>query len=307
VWPTSELAASDTSHYTTADVVSSIWDTVCNPAGAFHKIAPGNTGVLAVLASLLLVGSTLGLLSYPPALVASWTALLVLSVVFKLVYKGGLRHQGLFVVFLITLYWMMIEQDRAPLRHGVARRLAHVGSLIGLPGLCMVLLGTGFYNAFVDLTGERSASRALGSLLASSPRYTDAVLIGEPDYYLESLPYYSDNPIYIAREGRFGGTVRFVRDIGRDLTLRDLLVSASRVQTSTHKPVLIALGHLDALDVGARSDGQSHSLEYPFARTFRWSPDDVAAWRASTKLVATFSDVRGDERYGVYELTAPLL
>ncbi|MEY4510066.1 MAG: hypothetical protein RLZZ450_2188 [Pseudomonadota bacterium] len=306
VWPTSELAASDTTRYTIVDVLSAAWETVCNPAGAFHKIAPGKTGVLAVLASLVLVGATLGLLSYAPGLVASWTALLLLSAVFKLVYKGSLRHQGLFVVFLISLYWMMLEAGRAPLRNVVLRWLARTGTFVGLPILCTVLLGTGLYYAFVDLTGECSANRALANVLAATPRYAHAVLIGEPDYYLESLPYYSDNPIYLAREDRYGRTVRFVRDIRRDLSLRDLLVSALQVQRTSSEPVLIALGHLDALDLAAPPDGRAHTIEYPFARTFRWSPDDLAAWRANTKLVTTFRDVHGDERYGLYELTAAI-
>jgi hypothetical protein len=54
-----------------------------------------------------------------------------------------------------------------------------------------------------------SSSKALGAFLNGAPSFRDAILVPEPDYYIESLPYYAHNPIYLARERRFGNTARW--------------------------------------------------------------------------------------------------
>lgn len=305
VWPTSEMLASDTSRYTSANVIAAVVTTLGDPGHAFPHIAPREPGLLMLLSNVLLAGSMLGLLVDPPALAAAFCGLLGLSVLFQVVYKGGYRHEGLFVIFLIALHWIAHERGQRPLRSSLARRLVRFGSYVALPGILAILVATGGYNIFVDLTQQESASKAFGTLLPAHREYADAILIGEPDFYLESLRYYADNPVYIVRERRFGHTVRFLRNSQHRLSMRQLLDSARGVQESSGKRVLIALGHMEQLDPAAPSDGKPHACEYPFTRTFEWSPEELAQWNASTKLVRTFSqNIHGDERYRVYELVA---
>ncbi|HEX7478915.1 MAG TPA: hypothetical protein VF331_14010 [Polyangiales bacterium] len=306
LWPTNQMVASDSSRYTLHNVVDATWTTLRDPAHAFQKIAPGETGVLKLLSNLLFAGSTLGLLVYPPALVAAWSALFSLSILFQVVYSGGYRHQGLFVVFLITLYWLVAERGLPPLRQRYASLAARFGTHVALPAILAILVVTGGYKVYVDLLEQQSASQALGAFLRAHREYAGAVLIGEPDFYLESLRYYADNPVYVVREHRFGATVKFVRRAQQRLRMGELLQSAQDVQARTHKPVLLVLGHLKELDPGLAPDAKLHELPYSFGRTFAWSADELVAWNARTKLLHTFADgVVGDERYRVYELVPP--
>ena len=108
VRPTNQMAASDSSAYTLPNVAQAILETAKAPARAFPDIAPSPPGVLAPVGSILLVAATVGLIGQPAALAAALTGLVALSVLFQIVYPGGYRHQGLFVVFLMTLYWIVL-------------------------------------------------------------------------------------------------------------------------------------------------------------------------------------------------------
>jgi hypothetical protein len=127
--------------------------------------------------------------------------------------------------------------------------------------------------------------------------------MGEPDWALESVHYYSDNPIYIVREGRFGTTVRFVRGVRTELSLSELLQVARDVQRREGREVLIALGNLRELDPKSDRASEVRSVTYPYGRLFTWSAEELRAWNACTEAVQTFADnVIGDERYTVYRL-----
>ena len=66
--------------------------------------------IKAVLGSLLVFGSLLGLVRWPAAFLAALMALIALSVFFSVVYSADYRHAGLFVCFLVTMYWITLEQ-----------------------------------------------------------------------------------------------------------------------------------------------------------------------------------------------------
>jgi len=306
MWPTDQLTATDVSAYTVTNVAKAVGRTLINPAGAFHEIAPGNVGVLALLASVLLVTSTLGLLLEPVAFVALWAGLLALSVLFQVVYNGDYRHQGLFVVFLLTMHWIVLARREPDGGQQLRNKLARAGLYVGLPIILAILVVTGAQKLTTDLTRPMSASQALGAFVRSHAQYGQAVLIAEPDFYVESVRYYIDNPIFILREQRFGDTIKFVRTAQLDSSLGELLRGAWDVHVRTERPVLIVLGHLDELDPGAVQADQRQTKAYLFKRTFSWSVAEVAELRRCTRLLETFDKpIAGDERYRVYELVSP--
>src|SRR4029450_2576847 len=103
------------------------------PATAFNEIAPSGRGwrvalqpfsmwqwpwteLPPVLMSALLIGCTLGLVKRPAALLATWLALVAMSLLFVLIYPGYYRHQALWLSFVVSMYWI-VEGDgggRAP-------------------------------------------------------------------------------------------------------------------------------------------------------------------------------------------------
>ena len=302
MWPTDQIAASDVTRYTVANVARATVNTLTNPAGMFPDVAPSPPGALWFVGSMLLVGSTLGLIGRPAVFGAALAGIVAFSVLFQVVYPGSYRHQGLLVVFFLALYWIVLARGEARLRNRFDR-IARAGLYGGLPAILAILVATGGYYVYADLVHEESASRALGSFLRMPSAYQHSILIGEPDYFLESLPFYADNPIYIVREQRFGKTVRFVRSARPELSLGELLRAAWEVRAREKQDVLIALGHLEQFDPQSGQASAAGSIEYSYGKTFSWSAEDVRLWKASTEPVRRYTDnVIGDERYMIYRL-----
>ena len=305
VRPTNQMAASDSSAYTLPNVAQAILETAKAPARAFPDIAPSPPGVLAPVGSILLVAATVGLIGQPAALAAALTGLVALSVLFQIVYPGGYRHQGLFVVFLMTLYWIVLASGGTRRRSKRVDDLARAGLYGALPVLLGILMVTGIAYAYGDFVHEESGSKALGRFLRSHHEYDRAVLIGEPDFAMESVHYYVDNPIFIVREQRFGTIVRFVRSARAEMSLIELLRAASDVRTREQRDVLIALGHLNELDPASPAGTHGTSVSYKYGKTFSWSAEEIRIWNACTERLQRFGDdAITDERYTLYKVIA---
>jgi hypothetical protein len=305
VWPSDQIVSSETTRYNAWNVLSAIGSTLCDPAKQFGSVAPRLPGLVAVLINLVFIGSTLGLLRRPALLAVAWAAIFALSVLFAVVYPGGYRHQGLLLVFLVTLTWMAVDAGPAPPQGRVSLVLARVGFYGCLPLLLVFSLASGIYKLAMDVVYDMSGNRAFGAYLDAHAEHQGAILLAEPDFYIESIPYYAQNPIYIVRERRFGDMVRFTRQSKLHLALGELLREAWRVHVEQKREVLIALDHLKDLDPLAEPGDAPRSVSYGFGRTFSWSPDDLRDWKGSTEFLARFADdVTGDERYAIYKLVA---
>src|SRR4029079_19777605 len=112
-----------------------------------------------------------------------------------------------------------------------------------------------------------SSSKAFGEFIRANSRYHDAILMSEPDYLMESMPYYVKNPVYMPRQDELSDRVYFGTGGRRraDLTLRDLRSTAVKVSCSAGVPVLLAIGYPD---FQYKSNGSGHPLYRGL--TFRW-------------------------------------
>jgi hypothetical protein len=146
------------------------------------------------------------------------------------------------------------------------------------------------------MSKEKSSSKSFGRFIMSHPEYHDAIILGEPDYALESLPYYVSNRIYIPRERRFGNRVMFTPANKAQMSLDELLNIAQQVKISNGAKVLIAIGHLDLLN------SQRYRISYPYNKTFTWSTRELTALKSQTTKVAEFKKAVGDENYEIYLL-----
>ena len=173
-----------------------------------------------------------------------------------------------------------------------------VVAYVVLPFLFFIqIVGTG-QKMFRDVTQEMSSSKAFGKFLQSHSRFNNAVLLGEPDLRLESLPYYVENRIYIPREGRYGKYVRLTKDNKSELSLAQLLRMAFEIKEKEKVPVLIALGHFGLAEQTARPFVRT----YKYNNRFTWTEKDLVAFQKETTKIAEFkSDVK-NERYEIYEL-----
>jgi hypothetical protein len=253
--------------------------------------------VSQILMSAVLFASVAGLARRPAAVVASLVALVGLSVLFNFVYAGFYRHQGLWLIFLVAMYWI-VGQGAAG--DGIRGK----GGLQGLGLACFAVLlllqvAVGLQKTVPIALGSapESRSRELAQLIRRSPELQNATILADPDYLVEALPYYLPNRTYLPREQRFGSVVHFTHKARLDLYLQDILDDARRLRRETGEPVVVLLHErLDpAVPVRAIHEGYNWRL---------WtSPGQVQTFLAATRRIARFEPVCcNDESYDVYVL-----
>ena len=256
-----------------------------------------------LLLSALLFGSTLGLIRRPAIFLAALVTLAGMSVLFKFVYPGSYRHEALWLSFLIGCYWIATVKPSPadpPIPSGLRRLLLPVSTLGWT--LFVVLVAIQVPIGCANVAGALrdgpplSRSRDLGVLIRRRPDLRDAVLIAEPDYLLESLPYYMSNPTYLMREQRFGNVVTWTRKARLQLSLGDVLANARSLRSETNRPVLILMAH--PLDPGERA----RVFREGYAWTFVAAPREARDFLAATQLIERFPKALVDESFDVYLL-----
>jgi hypothetical protein len=168
-------------------------------------------------------------------------------------------------------------------------------------GECLIylLLGLEMWAAYMpvrnDILLPYSSSADLAQFVDQHHEYRDAIIMGEPDFYMEALPYYLDNPIYFPREHRFGKVVSLTTINQQKLSLAELLATARQVKQSG-KPVLIALGHR------LSSDGKPVRIRFNYGKIFEYDQQSLQMFNQDTTKVADFQRALTNERYTLYEV-----
>jgi len=273
------------------DVADSISSAILRPDQTFAEIVPRMFSPL--VAGLLIYLAVFGLLHRRNLFLAALSALFAFGVFFRVVYYGGYRHQGLFLIFLLFLYWLYIESSSSETLIRKKRLLFNAGLYVAILTIVSWNVVKGAKFMWDDVTMERSSSQALGEFLNNSRIYLDAILVPEPDTFLEAVPYYAKNEIYFPREQRFGTTVSWTSDSNYRLSLGELLRIARDLRKDYGRSVLIVLGHGDFY--GER-DGDKERAQ----QLFTWTTDEFAEFSRSTDVVAYFNSAYTDENYRVY-------
>jgi hypothetical protein len=227
---------------------------------------------------------------------------LFFQIFYQLVYPGGYRHQGLLIVFLVTLYWLVAAGRGGRWPEGWRRSDRILGMVSKAGGLLFALLlalqlPLSFNHVSAAAAGiPYSRANDLAETLRRE-QLGDAILMGDPDVMLEPLPYYVGNPIWLHREQKFGKVVRFTAEARLDVRLDDLLADAQSLAARTGKPVVIVLRH--RLD----PEAPARWVPEPYVGRFITDPDQVRRFLASTRLLASFGPAISDETYDLYLLT----
>ena len=245
------------------------------------------------LDAILLAISCLGFIRKPAALAAGIVGLLALKFFFYFVYFSYYRHEALYLVFLLSLFWMIAEGAGGTWRHRAWQdsvQFLGVGVFVGLLLLQTTRLITPIRIEITGLPYSRSADAAA---LLKRPELSGAIVMGDPDTMLEPLTYYVDNPIWFLRQQRFGKVVRLAKNSRHLLSLADVLADAQRLHERTGRPV-VYLSH----------DKLQDKHEEKSAAMFRdgsiMRPDEVRRFWSSTRLIARLRPAASDEEYDVY-------
>ena len=245
------------------------------------------------LDAILLAVSCLGFIRKPAALAAGLAALLGLKFFFYFVYFSYYRHEALYLVFLVSLYWMVAQGAGGNWRHRKWQdsvQFAGTGVFVALLLLQTTRLITPIRVEMAGLPYSRSADAAA---LLKRPELSGAIVMADPDTMLEPLAYYVDNPLWFLRQQRFGKVVRLAKNGRHLLSLADVLSDARRLHELTGRPV-VYLSH-DKLQ-----DKQEEKSAAMFRDGTVLRPQEVRQFWASTRLVARLRPAASDEEYDVY-------
>jgi len=244
--------------------------------GHFYRIL---TGMPALTATIVVYVATFGLLRWPILLLAALGGLWSSALFFALVYNGGYRHQGLWFIYLIALYWIGIVRNRreehAPLPWlMLPYRIALYGAL---PLLLLINCVTGYENFTRDFRVEVSKSRALGAVIDASPTLRNAIIVAEPDELNEALGYYIDNTAFLLREQKYGRVATWSAKEQGELTLGQIFARMKMLRQETGRPVIAVL----FVPVVAAQAGTVFPLWW--GRQFTYSAEDARAFLAATR------------------------
>lgn len=204
-----------------------------------------------------------------------------------LVYPASLRHLGLLYLFFLVLLWIQEASDLPGEPSGGRRRRGVLALLL----LSQVVLAV--YPVGADLFGAFSSSQRLGAYLRTQPALAGAVIIGEPDFLLEALPYYAPNRIYQPREDRYLLKVNFTSVNRQVLSLEDVMRAAARLRQATQRPIVIVLGH------ALRPEGP-FQLPAGYKNAFTYSPASLQTFLSRTTALTRFEGAANDENYALY-------
>jgi hypothetical protein len=275
---------------TPTELMAALRSAVLAPAEAFNTLFP--PFIPWSLGHVVLYLAVFGLLRRPALSLAALGALVALGGLFRVAYVGSYRHAGLFLCFLVCLYWITLAAPDG----GTARKLGLRWLDVGRAALVVLVLASVYQDRLVlrDVRLEMSSAKAFGAFLRASPSLHDAILVPEPDYFIEAMPYYAHNAIYFPREHRFGTTVTWSSAAAADLSLAQLVALARRLKARNGRPVLVVLGH-PAFATDATGD-----IRYLYDKRFTWSAREREDAGRSLTPVAKFVAAVTNENYWVY-------
>ena len=206
-------------------------------------------------------------------------------------------HQGLLIILTVAVFWLDSVESRTRNYPGLKDHI--IGRLSTSMNLFLIVLVVMqvclAYSAVKNEIFRRdySASKSFGNLIKGRSEFEKAIIVGEPDFYMESLPYYVDNQIYIARERRFGKYVHW--GAGKDgLSLNELLKTAIMLKNEYDRPILLMIGP-------RLSDQGPYEIKYLYNTIFTYDSDSLREFRKNTTKIASFRQAK-EERYDVFLL-----
>lgn len=282
-YPDKTVSYASMQQLTVADLPSAVLTVLASPANVLWYPRPA-------LASIAI--GVIALLFYRDKRIMTMflLATLGLSALVNLGPPSELRHRGVYIIFLIALFWI----DRAHTADGdqVLSPFERWKPAV-LTTMLILQVALAVKPVRNDYKWPLSSAETFARLVRQNEALKDAIIIGEPDYYMEALPYYLPNDIYIPREERFGRRVQFTTASRQRFSLAELLQTGIRLKKQTGRAVLIALGH------ELRPDGP-FVLGVSYASLFEYSREALEEFRARTVKLATFDRAIGDENYTVY-------
>ena len=280
----------------THQILNALLSSILFPGQSFyHALGLENAVFVSVVVWLIYVY----LLRKPLVLIIFFSSVVANGMFFKLVYPGGLRHQGFLLLLIIVALWLArLDTYRVQIypmflnqvTDFVANYIYYFLTFLLLMQVCMA-----YTPVKREIKLDFSSSKKLGNLIKENPYLKDAIILGEPDFFMEALPYYVKNQIFIAREGRFGKKVKWTTENKRYYSLDELLNAAKTLRSKLQKPILILIGH-------QLSREGPYEIKYYYGTYFTYDSKSLDVFFKSTNKIASLRETISDEHYDVFML-----
>ena len=227
------------------------------------------------------------LLQRPFALLIVALGIIGISLFFQLVYPFYSHyHEGFAYLLIIFVFW---ESTGISYKKLLKILVTGCFTLILLAQVVMAC-----HSIRLEAMYEYSSSRDLAQWIKKQPSDRNYVLMGERGDFLESLPYYVSNDIYVAREKRFAKVQQWTSAHKQDFNLDEFLQAAEDLKKHGRN-VLMLMGNKLSIDGPFEVKGVYNIV-------FRYSPESLNRWAQKTIKVAEFRQALYDENYDVYIL-----
>ena len=297
VYPTTNVMAPSENYH--ANIMKIILASITQAGESLFLLVGNNdqskTGT--ILGSLLIFASTLGLYSNKGLFISSLLSAFLFSMFFLVIYPGDMRHQDIWLTYLIASYWILFNKRKYQYAH--SSFIQHIGSAAFLILLSLSIINSIRYSAMAYTNIPYSASQDLARLVSSNQSLQNAIITSDRDYLLDALPYYLTNPLYFPRERKFGKYFVTTKPNPHDhISLQSILDEASILHRTYGRNIVILLGN--------HIDGKTPArilFEGPY-RTGDWTlaitPTQIQTFLRATKQIASFRRAITNEAYDVY-------
>ncbi len=216
------------------------------------------------------------------------------SMVFMAFFQLNIRpndshHEGVWLFAFIAFFWWKYKDLTSA---GV--RWQTIATYTGLIAFAFILgqnlvRGIDTYALYTRL--DRSNADHLGAYLRQHPD-EKRVLIAEPDYATEALPYYYPKPFYLPRENKFATYARFTRANQAHLSLNRLMFLYDSFEKIGFHPLIATQWDLETL---------SDTLSFSYGKTFQTDSIQKLIFKHNFEKVADFHEfISTDESYYLY-------
>ncbi len=300
VLPGRDSMGANVSSFDVATIFKAFVQNILHPGMNYNRIFCWGLPQLKDLAVWLLMA---GLLIRMDAALVFFTGVVVCGTLFSAIYPGFLRHQGIFMCFFMSLYWIIRQQKTGSGFYSpkVSAALQTFHDLTVKYVLTALLISQVAYAGYLvnrDLQGEISSNRSFAKFLKANSEYSNAILVGESVSSVASLTYYTDHPIYSPRDGRYGKSMSLDRSSKKHLSLGDVLRIAEEIKAKKNRPVLIVLSE----DVFSKD--LPFEKRYFYGQTFTCTQNEVDTFSNKTVKIGEFRKAlkNKNENYTVFNL-----
>ncbi|MHB8286906.1 MAG: hypothetical protein ACYDD1_19825, partial [Caulobacteraceae bacterium] len=246
----------------------------------------------SIILTVLLYGACLALAKDFALLGSAVLGLWITTAFALLIYPMYYRHAGVWLIFLVCLFWVYNKTNNKEERVDAVSRGITKFSHGCLAFIFILNLSFGIPTIIGYTRLPSSDSRALARRIIAEPALHNAIILPEPGDMGESLAYYVPNRIYLVREHKFSKVEDWDKTTTAHLKFSAVMSAARALERTQKAPVIIVLQN--ALAPG------DHIVCVGFNRSIWSTQADYADFAASTTPLPLGR--ASDEVYGAYLL-----